>query len=211
MDKALNLEPVQQELKPLKIGDESRFEVALKSPKVNSTPLESLKEILRLIMLKVGVRGNNLPTDEEKAVLFTHIVSEYGNHTHQEILLAFDMAITGKLGIDAKCYENFTCLYFSDIMNAYRKWASETYKQKVDALQPPPEQKIYTDHENMNYHREVTEGVYQSLLAGNMNYLPKRLMTDILTYDGLLKGENIDTFLARMINSGCKNLYLKTK
>jgi len=209
MDKALNLEPVQQELKPLKIGDESRFEVALKSEKVKDGNLESLKEILRLIMLKVGVRGNNLPTDEEKAILFTHIVSEYGNHTHQEILLAFDMAITGKLGIDAKCYENFTCLYFSEIMNAYRKWASETYRQKVTALQPPPPQKIYTEEENINYHREVTEGVYQSLLAGNMNYLPKRLMTDILTYDGLLKDESLDDFLVRSINSGVKSIYVK--
>jgi hypothetical protein len=196
-------------LKPLKNGDEEKFEIALNSEKVKDCTLESLKEILRLIMMKVGVRGNNLPTDEEKAVLLSHIVSEYGNHTHQEILLAFDMAITGKLDIDAKCYENFTCLYFSQILNAYRVWASVTYKQKIAVLQPPPPQIIYTDEENIQYFREVTEGVYQSLLKGIMNYLPKRLMTEILTYDGLLKNEDIDIFLARMINSGVKKLYEK--
>ena len=84
-------------------------------------------------MLKVGVRGANLPGREETAILLEHIVKNYGNHTPDEIKLAFDLAITGKLECEATCYENFSCLYFSKIMNAYREWAREEFKTL-----PPP-------------------------------------------------------------------------
>lgn len=39
------------------------------------------------------------------------------------------MAITRKLDVDAKCYENFSVAYFVSIMEAYRKWAKEQIKQ----------------------------------------------------------------------------------
>ena len=209
MEVALNQEPHKQELQHLKNGDESRFEIAVNSPKVKNAPVDDLKDVLRLVMLKVGVRANNLPTDEEKAVLLSHIISEYGNHTGKEILLAFDMAITGKLDLalnDVKCYENFTCLYFSQIMNAYREWASVAYRQIIK--EDPIEQVIYTDEEMRNFKRSQTELAYQRLLSGNMNFIPKELMTEILTHDGLLKGQ-LDDFLVNALNSGVKNLYKK--
>lgn len=116
---------------PLKNGDENRFIESLGVKTIIKQPVESIKEVLRLIMLKVGLRAVNLPNDEEKAVLIAHIVTEYGNHTLEEIKLAFDMAISGKLNLEQKditCYENFSCLYFSNIMTAYRIWAKEVYK-----------------------------------------------------------------------------------
>lgn len=80
-------------------------------------------------MVKVGLRANNFPNEDEKQLLLAHIITEYGNHTPKEIQLAFDMAIAGKLGLkEVSCYENFSCLYFSNVMNAYREWAKETYK-----------------------------------------------------------------------------------
>lgn len=116
-------------------GEEERFLVSLDGSKIFATPVDELKETLRLVMVKIGLRAQNWPSDEEKAVLISHIITQFGNHTRQEILLAFDMAIAGKLvdaddePVSANCYENFSCLYFSRIMNAYRLWASEVYKQ----------------------------------------------------------------------------------
>lgn len=78
-------------------------------------------------MLKVGIRATNLPHNEEKEVLINHVIENYGGHTLSEIDLAFKMAITGKLDLESKevnCYENFSCMYFSKIINAYRKWAT---------------------------------------------------------------------------------------
>lgn len=94
-------------------------------------------------MVKIGLRANNWPTDEEKLLLQQHIVRFYGNHTLDEIRLAFDMAITGRLDVQANCYENFSCLYFSTIMNAYRQWvAREAGMQEQKLLSPPQKTKL---------------------------------------------------------------------
>lgn len=98
--------------------------------------MDELSQVLRLIMLKLGIRSNNLPSQEEKMVLLEHICTKFASHTVEEIKLAFDMAMIGKLDGDFKCYENFSCDYFSHVMKAYRKWAKEEYKQ---IPQPPPE------------------------------------------------------------------------
>ena len=103
-----------------------------KSGRINERPQEDLKQALRLVMLKVGLRAANLPNDEERQVLIDHVQKYYGNHTPEEIKYAFDLAITDKLELDAKevtCYENFSCLYFSTIMNAYRKWFSNEARE----------------------------------------------------------------------------------
>jgi hypothetical protein len=76
-------------------------------------------------MVLVGLRGNNMPTEEEKFVLLNFIRSNFGNQTPEEIKLAFELAISGKFAIDAKCYENFSCEYFGRIMKAYIDYARQ--------------------------------------------------------------------------------------
>lgn len=98
-------------------------------PKIKIAPLDDLRVVLRYAMVKIGLRSENWPKAEEKTMLFQHIIENYGNHTCEEIRLAFDMAIAGKLNVDPVCYENFSCLYFSQVMNAYRAWSAEIYKQ----------------------------------------------------------------------------------
>jgi hypothetical protein len=129
-----NLEQVQPEWKLQKSGNESQFQLAIMQPKIRQSSLDDLKAVLRYAMVKVGLRAQNFPTDDEKAVLLSHVISEYGNHTPDEIRLAFDMSITGRLDLERSevvCYENFSCLYFSGIMNAYRIWARN---QKIETV-----------------------------------------------------------------------------
>lgn len=127
----------------------SGFEVAVRGIKVKDTPLEALKETLRLVILKLGLRAQNIPQAEEKAVLIAHIQQYYGGHTPAEILLAFDMAINGQLEVEVNSYENFSCAYFSSIMIAYRVWAAEQARQiKPKEIIPAPveitwEEKFY--------------------------------------------------------------------
>lgn len=132
-------------------GEEVDFIKALDSNPINKSTVEELKQVLRLIMVKVGLRAQSFPTDGEKEVLLEHIISQYGNHTPEEIKLAFDMAIIGKLDIEEKdviCYENFSCLYFSKIMNAFRKWARETHSQlKKDEPKMIEENKTLDDED----------------------------------------------------------------
>lgn len=122
----------QNELMHLKIGSSSNeLVLALKSLKVGQSTDEEIKTVLRCSMLLVGIRAANIPQDEEKKFLVDFIKKHYSNYTTEEIRVAFEMAVAGKLELGkdgAKCYENFSCEYFGRIMRAYRLWADDEIK-----------------------------------------------------------------------------------
>jgi hypothetical protein len=92
-------------------------------------------------MLLVGLRGNNMPSEEEKFVLLNFIRSNFGNQTPEEIKLAFEWAVAGKFEIDVKCYENFSCEYFGRIMKAYIEMArneTKTVRKEPEIISTPP-------------------------------------------------------------------------
>lgn len=107
---------------------EQSFISALQSPKIISASFEQMMQVLMKVIMKVGVRANNLPDELERSVLIEHILKNFGGNTLKEIELAFDMAISCKLDVEANCFENFSCIYFSKIMTAYRSWAIQEYK-----------------------------------------------------------------------------------
>lgn len=121
------------ELAPLKLPSSVISEPAfLEAIRDKTIALDSMKNILDTLLgviHKVGLRAANVPDKNAMGVLINHVVRNYGGHSCKEVTLAFDMAMTGKLAVDPNCYENFSCLYFSNILNAYRKWAAEEYKQ----------------------------------------------------------------------------------
>lgn len=107
--------------------------------KMGQLPIEEFKQPLRLIMLKAGLRAANIPNEKERDIIIAHIVQHYGNHTPEEIVLAFDLAITHRLDLaedDIPCYENFSCTYFSRIMDAYRRWAAPQFAELDRATVP---------------------------------------------------------------------------
>lgn len=105
-------------------------------------------------MFIVGIRESGMPTQIEFDFLKNFIRKNYAGNRVDEIEIAFDMAIAGKLDLGkdgAKCYENFSCEYFGRIMSAYRIWAENEYKfiqskpEPIAALPAPiqtPEQII---------------------------------------------------------------------
>lgn len=197
--------PAKQENGLPATTEEKEFALALASPLIKDSPVEELKKVLRLCMVKVGLREQNWPGDMDKAVLHAHIIENFGGNRIDEIKLAFEMAIGGKLEIEVNCFENFSCYYFSSIMNAYRAWSTQAHKQIKAA---PPIQTIYTSEVIKNEHRGITEACFQRFRNGNATYFPKALMTDILREDGLLpKGVLVEKFFASEIQKGKKNLY----
>ena len=100
---------------------------------------QDIKQALRYSMLLVGLRGSNLPTEEEKFVLTNFVKSNFGNNTCEEIKLAFEMAVAKKLNIDSKCYENFSCEYFGRIMSAYLEYARQEIKNLPKSIEPVKE------------------------------------------------------------------------
>lgn len=201
------------ELTPSVSGDTNKLAVALKSKLIKDCSFDEVKEVLRKIMMKVGVRAANLPNDLEKLVLYEHIVTNYGGNRLNEVSLAFDFAIRGELAtadgeaVDANCYENFSCLYLSKIMNAYRHWS----RQEIKYISPTEksEQKIFTQEELDDYARENAEWQYQMYLRGFELSYPES-NDAILKKDGLLPdGELVIDFFKRKYESGVKNIYIK--
>lgn len=158
-------------------------------------------------MVKIGLRSQNWPNELETAVLYEHIISNFGGNRIDEIKLAFEMAIAGSLGVDANCFENFSCYYFSTIMNAYRKWSSEAIKFAGKPV--IVNQKIFTQEELDNSAREDCERNYQLLRNG---IAPKayEINKRILIADGFMtEQESVMDFFNRMLLKGKRNLYVR--
>lgn len=131
------------EWKPYAIGNSIGEQIILAQgyKSLRTRHEEDLKQVLRYSMILVGLRSNNMPTDEEKFVLLNFIKSNFGNLTPEEIKLAFEFAVAGKFNIDAKCYENFSCEYFGRIIKAYNEYSIEETKairNKVVESEPLP-------------------------------------------------------------------------
>lgn len=122
-----------------------------------------MKEPLRLAIVKLGLRAQNFPNEMEKLVLYEHLKENFGGNHLSEIYLAFKMAIAGSLTeintdgkevpLDANCYENFSCLYVSKILTAYRNWSAQEYRELEPVISKPeddlkflqgPRQEVHT-------------------------------------------------------------------
>lgn len=156
----------KHESKLQRTGEQLSLELALTDRKIIHDDIERLKQVLRLVMVKVGLRADNWPEGEEKKILIAHILENYGGHTVAEIRLAFEMAITGQLEdgdgkvLSSTCYENFSCQFFSSVMNSYRRWA----RQVVETLSAKEEQ---TEQDRVNINM-----LYACYLQNKINKLP---------------------------------------
>lgn len=188
------------------------LQIALSSQLVKDCSYEQIKEVLAKIMLKLGLREKNLPNQLETLVLYEYLVEQYGGHRLDEIPLAFNMALMGNLSdeggqpIDANCYESFSCIYISKVMNAYRIWSKTEFKALP--TEKPTEQKIFTQEELDNSAREDAERCYQMFLR-NLELKYPETNRPILEKDGLIKeGESVLLFFERRRNNGSLNIYV---
>ncbi len=195
-------------------GSGKKLVLALKSKLIKDASFDEVKDVLRKVLYKLGVRENNWPNDIEKLVLFEHIVENYSGNRLDEIRLAFDMAISNGLpgdggeAVEVNCYENFSCMYFSKIMNAYRRWSAQEYKiaVKPDA----PEQVIFSDEELDNSARAAVQSQYKQFIKG-LGIINHEINKPILLKDGLLKeDETVLDFYKRMVDAKKLDIYVKS-
>lgn len=157
------------ESKPLNDSEVAGFEMAVSKPRLRNSDLEEIKQALRYVFVLIGLRAQDIPVDEEKAVLIEYIIENYGGHTSEEIKLAFKMAIQGKLKLeykDVRSYGNFSPMYFTMIMDAYRVWG----KEQAEILERKPPEKVLTAREKLNINIE-----YAAYLFNLINKLPVKI------------------------------------
>lgn len=155
---------MQQEWKPSKIGN-SELDRAIIGKKVAISDTEEISDTLKHCMALIGVRAANLPTIEEKTFLIEFIKRNFGGHTCEEIKLAFEMAASGRLEVDSRHFENFSCEYVGRILTAYRGWAKNVYVPKKEEVKElPPTQtdwgKVWADYKE----RAKTQDIYGMII-----------------------------------------------
>jgi hypothetical protein len=170
-----------QEWKPSVTGNAlaEQLMLASKGQTLRLSDENELKQVLRYSMLLVGLRANNMPNDEEKFVLINFIKTNFANVTIAQIKLAFDMAVAGKLQVDAKCYENFSCEFFGRIMASYLIFSAEETRiiaqRKVEdePLPKPSDEELKAQaiaSANM-YAEQLANDKKFKWIAGGLNYL----------------------------------------
>lgn len=128
---AAKLEPAPPATKPSPTTEDHALAIVRAEPTLQELGEEGLKVVLKRVFSLVGLRAKDLPTGGDKELLHRHILKHYGRHTQGEVEMAFELALTGKLGLDPKdvqVYDQFTPGYFARILNAYRTWAGETLR-----------------------------------------------------------------------------------
>lgn len=149
---------------------------ALRDKTIIECSYEEITSTLVTILAKLGIRAHNLPVKEDEELLVSHILRNYSKKTLSELHLAFELAITGKLqlkdGESVNCYENFTCVYLSSIMNAYRVWSVAANKY-IEMGAPAEPQKIYTEVEIINQRRGEIEAAFQLMKKGKLPITPE--------------------------------------
>jgi hypothetical protein len=111
---------------------------AFKGQKLNLLSPVTLKENLAYIFTLLGI--TRYPEKEEFMVIEDFIRTSYPNYTIEEFVIAFKMAVQGKLDCSTEHYEKFSPKFIGQVMAAYTKKALEVRKMIkpiVNEIEPP--------------------------------------------------------------------------
>lgn len=159
---------IQTGLQTFNNGLINSIKAALSGILISEASDKLLAEKMAMVYLLLGLRGKHLPSELEASVIFSYLRTEYGHKTLDELGLAFRLAIKGELDLkpeDVKVYDQFTVLYLSTIMEAYRKWLlkqNQTVPEKK--LELPAATEKLTDDEILDYTRKAYQATNNPLL-----------------------------------------------
>lgn len=151
--------------------------IALNGKKVCICTEDEIKSKLTLIYSLVGLRPQHYPTGQEKIDLHNYIVLKFGQKTLSELVLAFDLAISGELELtrdEVKVYDQFTIAYIAIIMASYKKWLININKSIE------PSKCLLVEDK-----KELTKEDWESWMIDVKNY--KVELIPVILYDYLVK------------------------
>ncbi len=165
--------------KTLKSFSEKDFEIAkaFEGVKIIAATQVDITEMMMYVYTVSGLISH--PNDAQRLVLKDFILKEFKNVTTQEVRLAFQLAMAGKLDCETKHYENFSCQYFAQIVNAYKKNAIQVrsmMKEEVPELPPP---KIEPEENYLYWENEIESGQ-----ATKFEFIPQSIYDYIVQKKG---------------------------
>lgn len=161
---------VIEKWKPLESGDSAFLKMVTKETKVANETTENIDQLFRYLFTIIGLRVANYPNDLETLFLHQYLIDVFPGHSLNEIKLAFRKAANGELNLkpeEVDCFQNFSPVYLSRIMNAYRQWASEKFRS-LEKYIPPSEadQKLLEGPRKDDRHwGKIIEDEYQHYLS----------------------------------------------
>lgn len=122
--------------------DLDRFKLARVSPLMKDLNTRLFIAEIMGGAMKLGLKGDKLPTEAELAIMHKSVTEEYPNIKIGEITLAFDLAAKGKLDVEVETYQNFSMLYLHRILRAFARYGmaklNEIKPEKPSNWNPHP-------------------------------------------------------------------------
>jgi len=97
-----------------------------KEKRIAEAEPQEIKKAIAYGIMAMGLRGDNMPQDIEKAFLLEWIPKHLPRYTLTEFKAAFDLAASKKINVDHH-YQKFSVSYLGQLMKAYE----EQYRTKV--------------------------------------------------------------------------------
>ena len=108
------------------------------SRKIGESTAPEMGQALIQIYMLIGLKQSNYPSDAETRMICSYLLTNYSNRSLKEILLAFDLAIKGKLDYELKIFDSFTIPMIVGVMSAYKKWSYIEYEKIKKPAELPP-------------------------------------------------------------------------
>ena len=89
------------------------------NPSPNTVQIGEIEKTLLWAFALTGLKKENYPDPIQLDVLIDFIATNYPTHSTGEIRHAFNLAVAGKLEIDANHYQSFSAAYVARILSGY--------------------------------------------------------------------------------------------
>jgi hypothetical protein len=192
---------------------------AFKGQKLNLVSPVTLKENLAYIFTLLGM--TRYPEKEEFMVIEDFIRTSYPKYTIEEFVIAFKMAVQGKLDCSIEHYEKFSPKFIGQVIAAYTKKATEIRKMIkpiVNEIEPPKltdEQIVlFTQTEWLNSTKNDFNKVFNAdkvfgilLKQGKLKFEPDEMLEIIklVREDNLIKMNKLVGLDAKEFSKKLKN------
>lgn len=201
------LENLKKALAPVDLEDKM-IQLKYSGPQIGMMRIEDVKHWSMALVLKIHViTGWVIPDSQLMNILVDQfekkLLEDYGNLNPEEIEYAFR-----KYGTIIKDWGKAMNLNLIDqVLIEYldkRLLASAIEEKKKSIL---PDQKIYTDQENLNQRRYQIETTFQAMKKG-YNPILHPYFLEVLQFDKLLiEGETLEAFFVRRLFNNSAQIY----
>jgi hypothetical protein len=182
------------------LTQEVRAVQAFQGTPVGKCDDRELRKTLVYTFALVGL--TNYPDEAQQLILLQFIRSNFAVFTLEEIRLAFDMLAKGEIEADGH-YQQYSAIYFSGVMAAYKRWAVELRKQ-IEVKQPQPPI-TFTE----NHWRAEIQKAYESFSEKTNYRLWPVEIYDQLVLDGFIQLRFHERFIDKARQILCGEVHRK--